>query len=44
MKTEKEIIEEIECLKGMRDIYVVQTSEWRKFNHAAIKLEWVLAK
>ena len=42
MKSKEEILEEIESLKRSRETFVTQTVEWRMFNYAIIKLEWVL--
>ena len=42
MKTEEEILEDIESLKKSRDVYVVGMVDWIKFNFAVKKLEWVL--
>lgn len=44
MKTEKEILEEIEKVKLLRDIYVVSTKEWEIFNWSIKYLKWVLEK
>lgn len=42
MKTEEEITDEIKSLKKSRDSFVVETTEWRMFSFAIIKLEWVI--
>lgn len=42
MKTEKEILEEIESLKNSRGTFVTQTVEWKVFNYAIKKLGWVI--
>lgn len=42
MKTKQEIREETESLKKSRDSFVVETVEWKVFNYAIKKLEWVI--
>ena len=42
MKTEEEIIEEIETLKKRRDVYVVETVMWKVYDFAIKELEWVI--
>ena len=41
MKTEKEIQDEIGSLNKSRGTFVTQTVEWKVFNYAIKKLEWV---
>ena len=42
MKNKQEILEEIESLKKSRDSFVTQTVEWKVFDIAIKKLEWVV--
>ena len=42
MKTEKEILEEIENCKKKRDIFVVDDMEWFIMDIEVKRLEWVL--
>lgn len=42
MKTEKEILEEMNTLVAFRARYVTQTVEWKVFDYAIKELKWVI--
>lgn len=44
MKNKEEILEEIENLNKSRDSFVVETLEWKVYQFAISRLDWVLAK